>query len=132
MTVWLITFACIVAYIIGLFLLVKVTPGLIKRAFDDALFIGVAAVAVFGAMLSFGGIGVVYAISDGAMVARVFDALLLLILGIVALRTAIRVFRPGYFNSLGTYRASRIMAGSFFLALVAAALVVLVLLFQAS
>lgn len=128
--IWLITFGCIIAYIIGLFLLVKVTPGLIKRAFDDALFIGVAAGAVFGAMLSFGGIGVIYAVSNGATLARVFDALLLIILGIVALRTSISVFRPRYDSNLGTYRTSRILAGGFFLALVAAALVVLALLFQ--
>ena len=128
--VWLITFGCILAYIGGLILLVKVTPGLIKRAFDEALFIGVAAAAVLGAMLSFGGIGVIYAVANGALVARVFDALLLIILGIIALRTSIGAFRPRYYNSLGTYRASRVMAGSFFLALVVAAVVVLVLLFQ--
>ena len=126
--IWLIAFGCVVAYILGLILLVKITPGLIKRAFDEALFIGVAAGAVFGAMLSFGAIGVLYAVANGATLARIFDALLLIILGIVALRTSINVFRPRYDSNLGTYRASRIMAGSFFLALVAAAVLVLALL----
>ena len=128
--VWLIALGCIIAYIAGLFLLIKITPGLIKRAFDDALFIGVAAGAVFGAMLAFGGIGVIYGISNGEIVPRVFDALLLIILGIVALRTALSTLRPRYDTNLGTYRASRIMAGGFFVALAVASLVVLVLLFK--
>lgn len=130
--IWLLTLGCIVAYIGGLFLLVRVTPRLIKRAFDDALFIGVAAAAIFGAMLSFGAIGVIFAIANGALIARVFDGLLLIIQGITTLRTGIGVLRPRYDLNLGTYRASRIMTGSFFLALAAASVVVLVLLFQAS
>jgi hypothetical protein len=129
--IWLLTLGCIVAYIVGLILLVRVTPGLIKRAFDDALFIGVAAVAIFGAMLSFGAIGVIFAIANGALIARVFDGLLLIIQGITALRTGIGALRPRYDINLGTYRASRIMTGSFLLALAAASVVVLVLLFQA-
>lgn len=127
---WLITLGCIVAYSVGLVLFVKITPGLIKRAFDEALFIGVAAGAVFGAMLAFGAVGVTYAIFSGSLGVRIFDALLLLILGIVCLRTSLGAFRPRYGISTGTYRASRVMAGSFFLALVIACVVVLVLLFQ--
>jgi hypothetical protein len=129
--VWLITLGCIVAYIAGLVLLVRITPGLLKRAYDDALFIGVAAVAVFGAMLVFGAVGVTYTIFNGGLGVRILDALLLVILGIVALRTSFGAFRPRYSFNAGTYRASRIMAGSFFLALVAAAAFVLVLLFKA-
>ena len=128
--VWLITLGCIVAYIAGLVLLVKITPGLLKRAYDDALFIGVAAVAVFGAMLAFGAVGVTYSVFNGGLAVRVFDALLLAILGIVALRTSLGAFRPRYNFNAGTYRASRIMTGGFFLALVAAAAFVLVLLFK--
>lgn len=130
--VWLIMLGCVVAYIVGLVMLVKITPGLLRRAYDDALFIGVAAVAVLGAMLAFGAVGVVYMLFSGALAARVFDALLLVILAIVALRTSFGAFRPRYSFNSGTYRASRILAGSFFLALVAAAAVVLILLFQAS
>jgi hypothetical protein len=128
---WLITLGCIVAYSVGLVLFVKITPGLIKRAFDEALFIGVAAGAVFGAMLAFGAIGVTYSIFGGTPGVRIFDGLLLIILGVVALRTALGAFRPRYGIGQGTYRASRIMAGSFFLALVAACVIVLILLFQA-
>lgn len=130
--VWFLTFGCIVAYIVGIFLLVKITPSLVKRAFDDALFIGVAAVAILGAMLDFGAIGVTYAIFNGAnggTGVRLFDALLLVILGIVTLRTAFTSLRPRYDSSFGTNRTSRLMAGSFYLLLTAAAAVVLVLIF---
>ncbi len=129
--VWLITLGCIVVYIGGLILLVKITPSLIKRAYDEALFIGIAAGAVFGAMLAFGAIGITYSVFNGGLSVRIFDALLLIILGIVALRTSIATFRPRYDSNLGTRRTSRIMAGSFFLALAATAVVVLVLLFTA-
>ena len=127
---WLLTPGCIVAYIIGLILLVKVMPGLLKRSYDDALFIGVAALAILGAMLTFGSIGIIFAIFSGELSARVFDALLLLILLIVTLRTSIGAFRPRYGIGVGTYRLSRIMAGSFFLALAVATIYMLVLLFK--
>lgn len=130
--VWLITLGCIAAYIAGLFLLVKIMPGLIRRAFDEALFIGIAALAIFGAMLDFGAIGVIYAIFDGAVAVRIFDALLLLILGIVTLRTSIGAFRSRYYRNSGANDASRVMTGSFFLLLTLAATVVLVLLFKPS
>lgn len=129
--IWLLTLGCLVAYIAGLVLLVRVTPGLITRAFDDALFIGVAAAAIFGAMLSFGAIGVISAVANGALIARVLGALLLLIQGIITLRSGLNTLRPRYDVNQGTYRVSRMMAGSFFLALTAASLAVLVLLLRA-
>lgn len=127
---WLLTLGCIAAYIVGLILLVKIMPGLLRRAYDDVLFIGVAAGALLGAMLAFGSIGVTYTIFSGNLLVRVFDALLLLILLITALRTAIGAFRPRYGIGVGTYRVSRIMTGSFFLVLAAAAVYVLFLLFK--
>lgn len=127
---WLLTFGCIVAYIAGLILLVKIMPGLLKRAYDDALFIGVAAVAVLGAMLAFGSIGITFAAFSGNTLVRVFDGLLLLIFLFTALRTAMGAFRPRYGIGIGTYRVSRIMTGSFFLALAIAAVYMLVLLFK--
>lgn len=130
--VWLFTAGCLVGYIAGLFLLVGITPGLVTRAFDDALFIGVAAVAIFGAMLSFGAIGVIYSVANGALAARILDALLLIIQGATTLRTGLRTLRPRYDSNPGSYRTSRIMAGSFFLALTVACAVVLVLLVRAS
>lgn len=127
--IWLILFGCIVTYSAGLYLLVKIMPGLLKRAYDDALFIGVAALAILGAMLAFGSIGVTFAEFQGTWLVRVFDALLLVVLLLVSLRTALGAFRPRYGIGVGTYRVSRIMTGSFFLALACAALYILVLLF---
>ena len=130
--VWLITLGCLVAYIAGLFLLVRIMPRLIKHAFDDALFIGVAAVAIFGAMLAFGAVGVTFAIFTGGLGVRIADALLLLILGIVTLRTSLNAFRPRYDSYQSANRTSRILTGSFFLLLSATAVAVLVLLFLPS
>ncbi|MGH2509913.1 MAG: hypothetical protein ACRDHZ_21240 [Ktedonobacteraceae bacterium] len=126
---WLVMLGCTVTYSTGLTLLVKIIPGLLKRAYDDALFIGVAALAILGAMLAFGSIGITFALFSGTLPVRIFDALLLLILLFTALRTAIRAFRPRYGIGIGTYRVSRIMAGSFLLALACAAIYILVLLF---
>lgn len=128
--VWAVTFACLAAYCAGLVLFVKITPGVLKRAYDEALFIGVAAGAIFGAMLAFGSIGVTFALFGGSLGIRIFDGLLLVILGVVCLRTSLAAYRPRYGIGIGTYRASRIMAGSFFLALTVACAALLILLFQ--
>ncbi|HET8845713.1 MAG TPA: hypothetical protein VFN35_29870 [Ktedonobacteraceae bacterium] len=127
---WILTLISLVAYIIGLGLLVKIVPGLVKRSFDDALFIGVAAVAVFGAMLAFGAIGVTFSVFGGHPAVRVLDAILSIVLFIVALRTSFGAFRPRYGIGVGSYRASRIMTGSFFIFVAVAAIYVLVLLFK--
>lgn len=126
---WLITLGCLVAYIAGLILLVKIMPILIKRAFDEALFIGYAAVAILGAMLAFGSVGVTFAAFSGSLGVRIFDVLLTLILGIIMLRTALSAFRPRYNRYQSANSTSRIMAGVFFLLLAIAAGAVLVLLF---
>lgn len=127
--IWLITLGCLVAFAAGLFLLVRIMPRLIKRAVDDALFIGVAALAILGAMLAFGSIGVTFAIFSGGIGVRIADALLLLVLGIVTLRTSINAFRPRYDSYQSANRTSRLIVGCFFLLLTLAASVVLVLLF---
>lgn len=127
---WLLTLGSLVAYIAGLILLVKAMPGLLKRAYDDALFIGVAALAILGAMLAFGSIGVIFATFGGTLSVRVFASLLLFLLLLVALRTSMSAFRPRYGIGIGTYRLSRVMTGSFFLALAAATIYVLFLLFR--
>lgn len=127
--VWLITLGCLVAYIAGLFLLVRIMPRLIKRAFDEALFIGVAALAILGAMLAFGSIGVTFALFSGSIGVKIADGLLLLILGIATLRTSISAFRPSYNSYQSANRTSRLIVGIFFLLLALAAAALLVLLF---
>lgn len=127
---WILTLISLVAYVVGLILLVRIVPRLVKRSFDEALFIVVAAVAVFGAMLAFGAIGVTFGVFGGHPAVRVLDAILLIVLFIVALRTSFGAFRPRYGIGVGSYRSSRIMAGIFFLIVAVAAIYVLVLLFK--
>lgn len=130
--IWLISLGCLVAFVAGIFLLVRIMPRLIKRAVDDALFIGVAAVAIFGAMLAFGSIGVTFAIFSGGIGVRIADAVLLVVLGIATLRTALGAFRPrytSYNNYQNDHRITRLIVGSFFLLLSGATLALLVLLF---
>src|SRR5579883_3471898 len=99
--IWLIALGCLVAFVAGIFLLVRIMPRLVKRAVDDALFIGVAAVAIFGAMLAFGAIGVTFAIFSGGIGVRIADAVLLVVLGVATLRTGLGAFRTRY-NSYGS------------------------------
>jgi hypothetical protein len=130
--IWLISLGCLVAFVAGIFLLVRIMPRLIKRAVDDALFIGVAAVAIFGAMLAFGSIGVTFAVFSGGIGVRIADAVLLVVLGVATLRTALGAFRPRYNSYQSENRTTRLIVGSFFLLLTGTALVLLVLLFVPS
>jgi hypothetical protein len=91
----------------------------------------VAAAAIFGAMLIFGAIGVIEAVANGALLARILGALLLIVQGVITLRIGLSTLRQPYDATVRTYRASRIMTGIFFFALTAASLGVLLLLFQA-
>jgi hypothetical protein len=125
----ILTILSVVAYGLGLFLLIRIAPDLIKRAYDDALFIPIAAVAIVGAMLVFGAIGLTFAIFNGAPAVRGFDAFLLVVLIAVALRIGTSALRPRYGIGIGTYRISRILTGVFFLILVLTALYVLIALF---
>ena len=50
----LLTFLSLAAYICGLVMLVKVTPHLLKRNFDEGFFMGIAAADVFAGLLIFG------------------------------------------------------------------------------
>jgi hypothetical protein len=128
--VWTLTLASLVAYIIGLILLMRIAPALIKRSFDETFFIAVAAVAVLGAMLVFAAVGVTYTVFSGSLTVRGLDAFLLLILFIVTIRVSFSTFRPRYGIGIGTDRVSRVLTGSFFLLVAIAALCVLVLLFS--
>jgi len=123
------TLLSLIAYIAGLILLFRIAPILVKRSFDDPLFIAVAAVAILGAMLTFGAVGVTYNVFSGNIPIRVLDALLLIVLLIATIRMARSALSPRYGIGIGTSRISRILAGSFFIVLTIAALYVLVLLF---
>ena len=124
-TLWV--FASLVAYGVGVYLLLRITPMLLRRQYDEGLFMGIAAADIFGALLAFGGIIIPLALFSGNLPVRILGVLLLLGILIVGARLATRSFRP-YMIS-GTFRSSRIIAGSYSIFLILAALYYIVQIF---
>lgn len=120
------TLASLVAYIGGLIILVKVTPLLLTRSYDEGMFMAIAAGDVFGGLFVFGAVTLTFALFSGSFAIRVLDFLLLLGIIIVSARLSYISFRS---SMLRKYRASSIVAGSYCLLLVLAALYYLILLF---
>ena len=123
------TIACLIAYIAGLVLLMRVTPLLLVRAYDQGLFMAIAAVDILGGIFAFGAVAVTFALFSGNFGVRVLDFLLLVGIVIVGIRMSIRSFRP---SEAKTNRISRIVAGTYCLVLALAALYYLVLLLTPS
>ena len=123
----LLTFLSLIAYICGLVMLVKITPRLLRRKFDDGYFMGIAAADIFGGLLIFAPVGIIFALFNGSYAVRIIDVILLLVIGIVALRTAMRSFRPTY--PAGVFRVSSILASSYCLLLVGAAIYIIIFMF---
>jgi len=90
---------------------------------------GLAALDILGALLAFGAIVVTYFLFSGNIGVRALDFLLLLGILIVAMRTTLRSFHPR--RTAVTFVASRILAGSYCILLIIAALCYIVLLFIA-
>ncbi|HVB71929.1 MAG TPA: hypothetical protein VNE38_00090, partial [Ktedonobacteraceae bacterium] len=109
-------------------LLLKVTPLLLRHNFDEGYFMGLAAADIFGGLLVFGPVGVIFAENNGTLTARVFDVIMLLIIGIVSLRIAYRSFRPHYM--MNVLRVSGIVVGGYFLLLLVLTIYALVLMFM--
>src|SRR5260370_9299003 len=86
----------LIAYIGGLAIILTMTPRLLKLRFDEGLFMGIAAADVFGGLLAFAPVGLTFALFNGAFGIRVLDFLLLGGIFVVALRIALRSFRPRY------------------------------------
>ncbi|HLX55459.1 MAG TPA: hypothetical protein VKR83_00395 [Ktedonobacteraceae bacterium] len=124
----LLTLLSLIAYICGLVVLLRVTPLLLKRRFDEGLFMGMAAADIFGGLLVFAPVGVSFALFNGSITVRIFDVILLLIIGIVALRIAYRSLRPHYM--MDVIRVSGVLVGSYFLLLTGLAIYAIVLLFM--
>ena len=122
------TIFSLIAYVCGLAIILKVTPRLCKLAFDEGLFMVIAAADVFGAIFAFGAVGVTFAAFNGTLAIRVLDFFLLVGLFIVGLRVTLRSLRPR--STWGTVRLSRILAGSFGIFLLLAAFFSLVFLFK--
>lgn len=120
------TLASLVAYVGGLIILVKVTPLLLTRSYDEGMFMAIAAGDVFGGLFVFGAVTLTFALFSGSFAIRVLDFLLLLGIIIVSARLSYTSFRS---SMLRKYRASSIVAGSYCLLLVLAALYYLILLF---
>ncbi|GCF11470.1 hypothetical protein [Dictyobacter arantiisoli] len=99
----------IIAYIAGLYIMLKTTPMLLARSYDEGLFMAIAAADILGAILAFGGIVIMYAIFNANVVIRVIDFLLLIGVLLITARLAMFCLRPRYIQ--GTNKISRILSG---------------------
>jgi hypothetical protein len=122
------TIVSLLAYAGGLVILLQVTPRLCFRSFDEGLFMGLAAVAIIGALLAFGSFVVTYSIFSGDLQVRIVNFLMLVGILMVAIRLSMRSFRPRVLT--GMVEVSRIMVGSYGILLVLAALYCIVQLFR--
>ena len=117
----------LVAYICGLWIVMTMTPRLLKLRFDEGLFMGFAAADILGGMMAFATLAITFALFNGSFGVRILDFLLLVGIFFVGLRTSLRSFRPR--SSEGTFQVSRILVGSYCLLLLAASAYCIVLLF---
>ncbi len=119
--------AGLVAYIIGLVLIVRVTPRLLFRSYDEVRFMVFAMLAILGAFLVFGGIIIPLFASNGNSGIRFLDFILFLVVVFITGRIALFCFRD---NTQGVQLVSRYGAGSFCLFLALASLYCIVALFR--
>ncbi len=126
------TLASLIAYIGGLFIVIKVTPLLLFRQYDEGLFMGIAAADIVGGILAFAAVMVTFALFNGTqnVITKIFDTVLLVGIFLIAVRMSLHSFRPRIVA--GTFRVSRVLAGSFCLLLTLAAIYAIVLLFLPS
>jgi hypothetical protein len=114
------TLLCLVAYAGGLVIISTATPRILKHNFDEGLFMGIAAAAIAGGLLAFAPIGILFSIYNGTTPVRVINFVMLAAILGISLRIAIRSFRPTYMTNV--VRVSGILAGSYCVLLVLAAL----------
>lgn len=127
MQVFLWTLVSFVGYIVGLILIVKVTPRLLLRSYDDAWFMVFAVLDILGAFLIFGCIVISLGFSNGNIGIKALDFVLLVVVILVTGRVALSCFRN---DSRGVQLVSRYGAGVFCLFISLAALYEIVGLFQ--
>ena len=82
----LLVLVSLIAYGAGVYLLLRITPMLLRRQYDEGLFLGIAALDIFGALLAFGGVVLPLALFSGALPVRILGVLLLLGLLVVSVR----------------------------------------------
>src|SRR5438270_6094117 len=119
------TLASLIAYVGGLIILVKVTPLLLTRSYDEGMFMAIAAGDVFGGLFVFGAVTLTFALFSGSFAIRVLDFLLLAGIIIVSARLSYTSFRP---RMARINKASCIVAGSYCFLLGLAALYYMALL----
>src|SRR2546425_3155309 len=110
------TLASLIAYAGGLIVIMRVTPLLLSRSFDELWFTGIAVIDIIGAILAFGAVVVTYSLFSGNFAVKVLDFLLLAGIVFVAGRTSFTCFQAG--ADAKTALVSRITAtgyGLFFL-----------------
>ena len=122
------TLLSLVAYIGGLVLIVRVTPRLLFRTYDEPWFMGFAVLDILGALLVFGGIVVTLAVFNGTLGIKSLDFILLVIVIIITGRMSFSCFRN---YRRGVQQVSRYGAGFFCLFLSLAAIYYIVQLFVA-
>ena len=122
------TLACLCAYVVGLVILMFVTPLLLSRNYDEGFFMALAAADVFGAMFVFGSVAFIFALYSGAFAARLLDVFMLLGIDIVAFSLSYRCLRSQ--KAAHAHPVSRFIASGYCLFLGLAALFYLVLLFM--
>ena len=127
MPVALWTLIGLVAYVCGLWIVMTITPRLLKLRFDEGLFMGYAAADILGGMLAFAPLAITFALFNGSLGVKILDFFLLVGILLVGLRMSLRSFRPR--THAGTFQVSRILVGSYCLLLLAASAYCIVLLF---
>lgn len=127
MSVFLWIVGSLIAYIAGVVVILRITPRLLVRTFDEGLFMAIAALDIVGAILAFAGVVITFALFNGAIGIRVLDVLLLVGILIVGLRMAWLCARPP--ARAKTIRTSRIITGVYCLCIALAALYYLVQMF---
>lgn len=117
----------LIGYAAGVYILLRVTPMLLHRQYDEGFFMGIAALDIVGALLAFGGIIIPLLLFSGAIAMRIVAVLLLLGILFVAIRLVNRSLRPR--STTDTFLISRIIAGVYSIFLVLASLYYLVQIF---
>ncbi len=98
----------LIAYAAGVVVLLRVTPMLLHRQYDEGLFMGVAALDILGAFLAFGGVIIPLLLFSGALSVRILGIILLIGILVVAVRLARRSLQTRVVT--GTFNISRIIA----------------------
>jgi|SRR5579872_656943 len=127
MSGFLLTVLCLISYGAGLGVLLKVTPMLVKRKFDDVFFMGLAAAVIIGSLLVFVPIAITFSFFNSTFAVRTLDVILLLGIAVVAIRITYRCFRPSY--KMEVIRLSGVLTGSYYLLVLGLTAYALLLMF---